>query len=167
MTKTRAGFTLLEIMIVVMIVGIMSTVAIPRISMQFESDSAVLQRAVEEAGNMALSGTPVRWSVKDDNSRGRGAISAEALKKKEEPADSLSVFLGTAGNKPVVLEWQTAVFKNLPDGDGWKFEPEVIYFYTDGSCSPARISYAERNVSEREADEYILTVTGYCMKLEK
>lgn len=163
----RSGFTLLEIMIVLMITGILASVAIPRISMQFEPYSAVLQRAFEEAGEMALSGTPVKFSVKDTNSRGRGVISVEALLQKEEPEDSLSAFLGTAANKPVVLEWQEVKMKNLPEDEGWRFDPNIIYFYTDGSCSPARISYAPQNVSDYDADEYVLTVTGYCMMLEK
>ncbi|MBQ3446611.1 MAG: prepilin-type N-terminal cleavage/methylation domain-containing protein [Synergistaceae bacterium] len=163
----RKGFTLLEILIVVIIIGMMASVAVPRISMQFEPYSAVLQRAFEEAGNLALSGTPVRLSVKKETAKERGTITAEALRKKEEPQDSLSVFLGTAANKPVVLEWQKLKLKNAPEGDGWKFNPEIIYFYTDGSCSPARISYAPRGVSDVEADEYVLTVTGYCVKIEK
>lgn len=163
----RKGFTLLEILIVVMIIGMMASVAVPRISMQFEPYSAVLQRAFEEAGNLALSGTPVRLFVKKDTAKTRGTITAEALRKKELPQDSLSVFLGTAANKPVVLEWQKLDLKNEPEGDGWKFQPEIIYFYTDGSCSPARISYAAQGVSDFDADEYVLTVTGYCVMLEK
>ena len=163
----RSGFTLLEIMIVVMITGILASVAIPRISMQFEPYSALLQRAFEEAENMALSGTPVRFSVKTKNNRSRGTITAEALVQKEEPEDSLSAFLGTASNKPAVFEWQEVEMKSLPDGDGWKFDPKIIHFYTDGSCSPAKISYAPQNVSDFDADEYVLTVTGYCMMLEK
>ena len=67
----------------------------------------------------------------------------------------------------MVLEWQELEMKDIPDGEGWKFSPEVIYFYTDGSCSPARITFAPRGVSESDADEYVLTVTGYCVKLEK
>lgn len=164
---TRRGFTLLEILIVVMIMGMMASVAVPRMSAQFEPPSAVLQRLFEEAGERALSGTSVRLSVNDDNPRRRGEIVAEALLKKEEPADSLSAFLGTAGNKPVVLEWQKIKMKNIPEGDGWRFNPRIIYFYKDGSCSPARISNAPPNTSEYDADEYVLTVTGYCMKLEK
>lgn len=166
--NTRKGFTLVEILIVLSIVGMLASVMLPRISFYFEPPSAILQRAIEEASDLALSGVPVRLSVKSSSlGTKRGVIVAEALTQKEEPEDSLSSFLGTDKMRPVVLEWQNAKMKNLPEDDGWRFEPEIIYFYSDGSCSPAKISQAGKNISENNADQYVLTVTGYCMKVEK
>ena len=163
----RKAFTLIEIMIVLVIIGTLAGVMLPRMSFYFEPASALLQRAIEQASNMALSGTPVRFSIEHGITSRRGVIVAEALKKVEEAADSLSAFLGTAWSKPVVLEWQKIDMKDIPDSEGWQFSPEVIYFYSDGSCSPARITFAPRGVSESDAEEYVLTVTGYCVKLEK
>ena len=167
MMINKRGFTLVEILIVICIVGALSSVLLPRISFYFEPPSAVLQRAIEEASDKSLSGIPIRLSVKSEGRLGRGYIIAEALVKREVEENSLSAFLGTNVNKPVVLEWQNLKMKYLPENDGWKFEPEIIYFYTDGSCSPAKISWASQNASINDVDEYILTVTGYCTKIEK
>ena len=154
-------------MIVLAIIGTIAGMMLPRLSFYFEPASAVLQRCIEHASSLALSGTPVRFSIDSETNYGRGCIVVEALKKKELPEDSLSVFLGTAASRPVVLEWQEISLKDIPDGDGWMFKPSVINFYKDGSCTPARISYAPRNVPESQADEFVLTVTGYCVMLEK
>ena len=165
--KRKKGFTLVEILIVVFIAGVLATVLTPRISFYFEPPAAILQRTIEEASDKSLSGTPVRLSIKSEGASKRGYIVAEGLMQKEVEDDSLSAFLGTNVNRPVVLEWQTLKMKNLPENFGWKFEPEIIYFYTDGSCSPAKISWLAEDSYESQADNYILTVTGYCTPLEK
>ena len=159
----KRGFTLIEILLVLTIMGLMAGVAIPKLSYYFEPPAAVLQRAIEEAGDRALSGTPVRLSIKSEGASKRGYIFAEALTQREIEQNSLSAFLGTNKNKPVVLEWQNIKMRNMPDTSGWRFEPEVINFFSDGSCTPARISWENPNDSSRHVDEYVLTVTGYCM----
>ncbi len=163
----RSGFTLIEIMIVVMITGILAGVAIPRMSFYFEAPSATLQRAFEEATNRAMSGTPVRLSIKREGTSRRGKIFSEALVRHKAEASELSKFLGTDQNMPDVLEWEAVTLKSMPKNDGWRFSPEVISFYTDGSCSPAKISHVDDSTLERNEEEYILTVTGYCEKITK
>ena len=167
MINKKQGFTLVEILIVICITGMLASVLLPRISFYFEPPSAVLQRAIEEASDRSLSGIPIRLSIKSENTAKRGYIISEALMKREVEEDSLSAFLGSNKTRPAIFEWQNIKMRYLPENDGWKFEPEIIYFYTDGSCSPARISWASQNSSPSEADEYILTVTGYCTKIEK
>lgn len=154
-------------MLVVAIIGVMAGVLLPRLSFYFEPPAAVLQRAIEEAQDIALSGSPVRFYIKDADINGRGIIETEALLKREVPADSISAFLGTSINKPEVLEWTQIDMKNIPVNEGWRFAPQVIYFFIDGSCTPARISWAAHGISDKDADEYILTVTGYCAMIEK
>ncbi|MBQ7155663.1 MAG: prepilin-type N-terminal cleavage/methylation domain-containing protein [Synergistaceae bacterium] len=163
----RRGFTLIEIMIVLVIIGTAAGVLLPRMSFVFEADSTALQRLMEEAIDRALSGTPIRLKVDTKGASRRGEIFAEGYLRQEMPEDSLSVFLGTNVTRPPVYDWEELKLKNIPEGEGWRFEPEVISFYRDGSCSPARISYVEPGASESTADEYVLTVTGYCMKVDK
>ncbi|MBQ7196590.1 MAG: type II secretion system protein [Synergistaceae bacterium] len=163
--KSRKAFTLIEIMIVLAIFGLMAGVSIPRLSYQFEPPAAVLQRALEEACDKALGGVPVRLSIKAEGASRRGYIFAEALTRREVEENSLSAFLGTNKNRPIILEWQNIKMRNMPESSGWKFEPEIINFFSDGSCTPAKISW-ENPDNHRDVDEYILTVTGYCMLQE-
>ena len=165
----RKAFTLVELLLVLTIMGLMAGVSIPKFSHYFEPPAAVLQRMIEEASDKALSGTPVRLSIKPEglSSLKRGYIFAEALTQREVEEDSLSAFLGTNKNRPVVLEWQPLKMKNTLESSGWKFEPEIINFFSDGSCTPAKISWEDPDDVAHDTDEYILTVTGYCMLQEK
>ena len=170
LTKTKIlkhkAFTLIEILLVLAVIGLMAGISIPKLSFYFEPPAAVLQRAIEEATDKALSGIPVRLSIKSEGISRRGYIFAEALVKREVEENSLSAFLGSSTNRATILEWQPQKFRNMPDNSGWRFEPEIIYFYSDGSCTPAKITWEnpERTLTGSAlTDEYILTVTGYVL----
>ena len=158
----RPGFTLIEIMIVLTIVGLMAAVLVPRISFYYEPPSTLLQRSVEEAGDLALSGVSIRFVLKPAERSRRGRIDVEALVRRAPDSRDLGVFLGTARAREGVLAWSPVKLAYPPAGTGWSMEPEVVYFYTDGSCTPARISWADPGTSEGAAERFLLTVTGYC-----
>ena len=161
----RRGFTLIEIMIVLAIVGMMAATLLPRMSFYFEPPLTVFQRGVEEAQGLALSGASVRFVLTPVRAR-RGQIVVEALLRQEPDKNSLRSFLGTAGPDEGVLAWTPVRLSHPPVGEGWRMEPETVYFFTDGSCTPARLSWAEPGTSERDASEFLLTVTGYCAAVE-
>ena len=164
-TSRRSGFTLIEIMIVIVIFGVMATAVLPRVSFYREPPLVLLQRSVEEAGNKALSGVSLRFVLKLEGGGRRGKINAEALVKKEPDSHDLSHFLGTAKPESEVLEWVPVKLSYPLEGEGWRMEPDIVYFFTDGSCTPARVSWVTPGDSERDAEEFFLTVTGYCASL--
>ncbi|MCR4819481.1 MAG: prepilin-type N-terminal cleavage/methylation domain-containing protein [Fretibacterium sp.] len=163
----RRGFTLIEIMVVLAIVGVMAVVLLPRIFFYFEPPLVLLQRSVEEAQGLALSGVPVRFVLKPMREK-RGSVVAEVLLKQEPEKGSLSEFLGTAGPKEDVLVWKPFELSHPLEGEGWRMEPETVNFFTDGSCTPARFSWTEPGSTySRKVSSFLLTVTGYCTEVEE
>jgi prepilin-type N-terminal cleavage/methylation domain-containing protein len=165
MTRQR-GFTLIEIMVVLAIVGVMATVLLPRITFYFEPPLVLLQRSVEEAQGLALSGVSVRFVLKPVREQ-RGSIVVEALLKQEPEKGSLREFLGTAGPEDDVLVWKPVKLSHPLEGEGWRMEPEMVNFFTDGSCTPARLSWTEPGTYGRNAKSFLLTVTGYCAEVKE
>ena len=165
--RRRTGFTLMEIMIVFAIVGLIAAVALPRISFYFEPPSSLLQRSIEEARDLALNGVSIRFTLKPTRDSHRGQILAEALLQQEVEKDSLSAFLGTADPNASVLVWKPVQLKYPMAGDGWSIEPNIIYFYTDGSCTPAKISWLDAGAVGSRAQNFLLTVTGYCFDVNE
>ena len=163
--RKRLGFTLIEIMIVIVIIGMMAAAVLPRVAFFSEPPLTLLQRSVDEAGNKALSGVSIRFVMKTENGERRGQIITEALIKKEEESDALSVFLENEKPKSETLEWEPVTLSYPLEGEGWFMEPDIVYFFTDGSCTPANISWVAPGDSERDAEKFSITVTGYCVSL--
>lgn len=159
--RRRLAFTLMEIMIVLAVVGLMAAVLLPRLSSWSDPPLTVLQRSVEEAGELAMSGAPVRFVLAPAQEGGaRGEIRVEAFVRKERDSADLSAFLGTARPEDDIWEWTPVALRHPPYGGAWGMEPETIQFFTDGSCTPARISWGEG----RGAETFLLTVTGWCVE---
>ena len=158
----RSAFTLIEIMIVLAIVGLLAGMVVPRIFRYREPPAVRLQRTVEEASNYALSGVSIRLKLEPVESGGhgsvrRGRIAAEVLARAEDPA--------VPGREK--LAWSPVRLTYPPEGEGWRLDPEIVYFYTDGSCTPARISWTQPGAPDSDAETFLLTVTGYLFEQER
>ena len=150
-TTRRKGFTLIEILLVVAIIGMMAVMVLPKNFLSFVTPLRAMQRAVTEITDLALSGYSVRLRVEVSDRSDRGRIVAEALTKVEDRFDPTKQ----------TLEWKPVGIANLPEGEDWRFEPEIIYFYSDGTCTPASIMRADKNTRITDGDLAMLTVTGF------
>ena len=61
----------------------------------------------------------------------------------------------------MTLEWKPVRTSYPLEGEVWRLEPEIIYFYSDGTCTPARILRANKDTRITEGDAALLTVTGF------
>ena len=137
----RRAFTMIELIVIVAILGMLAVLVIPRISWM-EPPKQVLQRAFIEAVDMARNGVSIRFRVDVENN---GSIVTEILTKDKEK---------------MVSTWKAIDMRWKPEGKGWTFNPELIYFFQDGTCTPARITCG----TIPYVDNYLLTVTGYLME---
>ena len=159
MRRSRPGFTLVEIMMVVLVIGLMAAMVVPRVVRYYEPPMTALRRTVEELSDKALVGLSLRMRQETPKEGARrGTIVLEGFAKVPDPV--------TPGQS--TLSWVPVKVGHPPVGDGWRLEPAIVYFYSDGSCTPARFSFAaDPEAPDTEADKALLTVTGYLMLLEK
>ncbi|MCF4113841.1 MULTISPECIES: prepilin-type N-terminal cleavage/methylation domain-containing protein [Dethiosulfovibrio] len=109
MTSGRRGFTLLEVMFVVVLIGIMATLVVSRIAPREPDGLISLNRYLSDIRSEAMDRGPLILTVEDG---------------------SLTVLDGSLESIDLRSE--------LPDGS-WQAVPERILFYRDGSCSPGRL----------------------------
>ena len=148
---SRPGFTLIEVMIVVGIIAMMAVMVLPKGFFSLEPPLRELQRSITEIADLALDGYSVRLRMEFVDRSDRGNVIVEALTKVENRFDPAQQ----------TLEWKPVQTRHPLNGADWRLEPEVIYFYSDGTCTPARILRAEQNVRITEGESALLTVTGF------
>ena len=150
----RPGFTLIEVMLVVGIIAMMAVMVLPKGFFSLEPPLRELQRSVMEITDLALDGYSVRLRMEPVERSDRGTIVVEALTKVEDRFDPTKY----------ALEWKPGQIRHPLSGAEWRREPEIVYFYSDGTCTPARILRADRDVRITEGQSALLTVTGFLLE---
>ena len=140
----RRAFTMIELIVVSALLGLLAVLVIPRVLWE-EPPKRILQRAFIEAVDIAKDGASVRFRI--DKEENKGAIITEILVKDDEAGKAENVW------KALKMRWE-------PAGNAWIFDPEMIYFYQDGVCTPAKIVWGTPPYQEN----YLLTVTGYLVE---
>lgn len=135
------GFTLVELVIVIALIGLVSFILFPRISTETGNVTLLLQRAVYEAMDAASKGYPVRFVIAP-----KGNLRAEVLSITEEQQE----------------KWEKTEFKWLPKNAGWKSEMKVFYIYSDGTCSPWNLVLEKKD----QRTVYLVSVTGHVYEIE-
>jgi hypothetical protein len=138
-------------MLVVAIMAMMAVVALPKRFFFYEPPLRTLQRAVMEISDLALDGHSVRLRMEAAERTDRGYIVVEALTRVEDRFDP----------SKYTLEWKPVEIRHSLEGDEWRLEPEIVYFYSDGTCTPARILRADKDARVTEGEAALLTVTGF------
>jgi hypothetical protein len=129
----------------------MAIVVFPKGFFSFVTPLRAMQRAVTEITDLALDGYSVRLRVESAERSDRGRIVAEALVKVADRYDPTKH----------TLEWRPVAVDHLPEGEDWRLEPEIIYFYSDGTCTPASVMRADQDARITGGDFAMLTVTGF------
>lgn len=133
------------------IIALAAVMVMPKGFLSFESPMRGLQRTVMELSDLALDGVSVRMRLDASERDERGPVVIEGFMQVEDPFDPTRR----------TLEWKPLTTRYPLAGNGWRLEPPVIYFFRDGTCTPARIMRADRNTRLSEGESALLTVTGY------
>jgi len=143
-------------LLVVAIIGMMAVMVLPKNLLPFGTPLRSLQRSINEITDLTLDGYSVRLRMEPIDRADRGLIIVEALTKTEDRFDQTKY----------TLEWKPVQIAHPIEGENWRLEPEIIYFYSDGTCTPANVMHADRNTRITEGDFALLTVTGFLFELE-
>ena len=126
------GFTMVELVVVVAIIGILASMVVPKLVLSTPAPEFLLGRAIQEIQDKAADEGTMRLRVVDRR------IVCEKISRE------------AGGWKETPLRW-------LPQDSAWRADPPQCYFFSDGSCTPWNL-YLLRDERERK---FILSVTGF------
>jgi len=133
----------------------MAAMVLPRTIFSFVTPIRAMQRTITEMSDLALSGHRLRLRLEPLERSDRGRLVAEILTRGYDRFDPARF----------TLSWEEIHITNLPESEDWRIEPEIIYFHSDGTTTPARILRADENTSITEGDFAMLTVTGFLFEI--
>ncbi|MDR2174718.1 MAG: type II secretion system GspH family protein [Synergistaceae bacterium] len=148
--RRHGGFTLIETVIVVAVIALSTVLVLPRRFFPVETAFRALQRAVLEISDLALDGYSIRLRLETVREN-RGRVVTEALVRVNDAFDPAKY----------MIDWKPIQLRYPLEGENWRLEPEIVYFYSDGTCTPARILRADGGVRIENGDSALLTVTGF------
>jgi prepilin-type N-terminal cleavage/methylation domain-containing protein len=142
--RIRTGFTLVELVITLALIGLVSITMFPKIFRETGDDTLLLQRTVYEAMDIASAGGyPVRIIIGPE-----GKLDPQFFLVSEEGSG----------------KWEKLSLKWLPGSAGWSSAVKEFYVYPDGTCSPWNLVLQRKNKVIRQ---YLVTVTGHVHEIEK
>jgi hypothetical protein len=153
-----------ELVVIVAIIGLAAAMALPRsfAFLSMDNTQRTLQRAVSELSDLALGGRELRMRVDLANGRAdRGRIVIELLTRGDAAEEQQFLLAAPA---PEFL-WKPVATRYRIEGSSWQLEPEIVYFHSDGTCTPARITLMGSRDDENET--MLLTVTGFLFQPEE
>lgn len=140
----KRGFTMVELIVIVAIFGFLVAIVSPRIYWS-EPSKRVLQRSILEAVDTARKGIPTRFRA-EKSGNGEGILIPEVYE--------------STGDPKVPGQWVRLKMQYPPAGNAWTSNPEILYFFSDGTCSPGKLAYG----TAPEQEKFLLTVTGYLVE---
>lgn len=142
--RIRTGFTLVELVITLALIGLVSMTMFPKVFKETGDDTLLLQRAVYEAMDVASAGGyPVRFLIGPE-----GKLDPKVMVVSEEGSG----------------KWEDLSLKWLPASTGWRSAVKEFYIYPDGTCSPWNLMLERKNKLFRQ---YLVTVTGHVHEIGK